>query len=662
MTQMNLQKKLVLPMMTAVLVLFAVISFFVVNRVRSLTEAKIESVALAQLQAHARSIQSFFESRSRIPITCFQNPVFIDFFRQYSQARMPLQKNDRYLSLIRHFRNILDGDSTIKSIFFASDATGEYFDEDGRYDETGYSAKSRPWWKQALQQNRMYCGNPSYDYRDSSFSTTVQMPVRDRGRFLGIGGIDILITTVNAEIEQIRYENRGSAFLVDDSGECIVFPSIRQEFWSFRKLAALDSLLKDTKGFPKLQEKMARSPKGLQPVRFKGVDCIALYQRVGSSQPYFNWRLGLLVPIDLITAPVREITFISIGVLALSALCIFLVTLYIAFSITKPLNALASRLDEMVHRRCDLTLTLPVNSNDAIGRTAENFNTLVRQIRSTLVRVLESTQTVSDRFRLLRERSERIVGETRNLSDESQKVSGISSRMIQNVDDIAKAIKRVSQFSTQSRKSAAEGESQVRDELSRMENLFQHIADLYVEMDKLSQKTESMAKAVETVREVNEQIALLSVNASIEAVRAGESGAGFAVLAEEIKSLNERTDQANVQTLKTLNAFRADVKQFGERIFALRNRMQEALRFTETFMQKFIVLQNDVSLTDQTTEEILKETSKQSESLRSVLQTLQQISATVGDIANGVSKSFEEIQALDVQMQELKSTTDAFNV
>ncbi|HEX9934119.1 MAG TPA: hypothetical protein VGB38_02890, partial [bacterium] len=90
--------------------------------------------------------------------------------------------------------------------------------------------------------------------------------------------------------------------------------------------------------------------------------------------------------------------------------------------------------------------------------------------------------------------------------------------------------------------------------------------------------------------------------------------------------------------------------------------MQEALRFTETFMQKFIVLQNDVSLTDQTTEEILKETSKQSESLRSVLQTLQQISATVGDIANGVSKSFEEIQALDVQMQELKSTTDAFNV
>jgi methyl-accepting chemotaxis protein len=611
---------------------------------------------------HARTIQGFFETRARIPLTFFQNPVFIEFFKKYKTYRMPVRNDAVYKNLAGYFRNILHNDSTIKSIFFATQSTDEYFDENGRYEKDGYSAKSRPWWKRTLALNRLYCDNPSYDARDSTFSTTVQMPLYDGNRLLGIGGIDILITTVSNEIEQIRFENQGWAFLTDARGECVVFPAVENKIWSFKNISILDSSLSDSKGFSGLSERIIRQGKGLLPVRFRGIPCMAVYTSVGSNSPFFEWRLCLLIPKKLVDAPVHKATVISIIVLFFSVLCLLAVTLAIAFSVTKPLGALAFRLDEIANRESDLTMELPVESTDAIGATATNFNTFIRQIRGTMIRFMETVQAVSDSSSHLREKFDSMASETHRLSNEAQKISSTSNLLMQHVDEIAKGVKRVSQFSAQGRKSGSEGESQVINQLSRMQDLNGCINGLYAEMAMLNRKTESISKAVQIIGDINEQIALLSVNVSIEAVRAGEYGVGFRVLAEEIKSLSEHTDQANTKTWNTLSAFRQDIKKFDERFLEMRDKMTEELRYTESFKQTFILLQNDVSLTDQTAEEIKNETSKQSESIRSILQVLNEISETAGQLAKAVSESFDEIHIVDSKIQELKSLTAKFKV
>ncbi len=662
MPRLNVQSKLIVPLMTAIIAVMLIFSVLAVRTVRSLTENRIKSLALAQIDTHARAIQGYFETRSQIPVTFFQNPFLFEFFRKYTIQRKNVRNDAAYRSLTGYFRNVVRSDSTIKSIFFATESTDEYFDENGRYESEGYSPQSRPWWEKTIDMNRLYLDIPSYDLRDSTFSTTMQMPVYDGKRRLGIGGIDILITTISNEIKRIRFEDQGWAFLADAQGQCIVFPDVENRIWSLKNISVFDSALADSKGFSLLSEHIGRTEIGLLRIRYRGTPCMAVCAPVSSQSPYFDWRLVLLVPDRLVDVPVRRATLISAAVVLLSICCLLTVMMIIAVSMTRPLAALAHRLDEIANRESDLTMELPVESGDAIGATARNFNTFIRQIRGTMVRFLETVQAVSDLSGDLREKLGGISSETRLLSDETQKISSTSNLLMQQVDEISKGIKRVSQFSAQGRKSGSEGETEVINQLARMRDLNARMDELYSEMTVLNQKTESIAQAVQIIDDVNEQIALLSVNASIEAVKAGEAGLGFRVLAEEIKSLSEHTEHANAKTGNTILSFQQEIKKLDERVLEMRDRMTDELRFTESFKQTFILMQNEVSLTDQTAEEIRDKTVKQSESIRSILQLLNGISETAGKMAKGVFESFDDIHVVEGKIQELKSLTEKFKV
>ena len=91
------------------------------------------------------------------------------------------------------------------------------------------------------------------DYDDGTVSTSMQMPVKNRdGRFLGIGGVDILITTVGEIVSQITYKNQGHAFLVSKAGDIVYLPEDQQDTWFMKNLTAVDSLFSHAKGFDHL--------------------------------------------------------------------------------------------------------------------------------------------------------------------------------------------------------------------------------------------------------------------------------------------------------------------------------------------------------------------------------------------------------------------------
>jgi hypothetical protein len=132
---------------------------------------------MALIRLNALMIKNFFVERGRTAQTFFGNPFFIDFFQNYPRYRAAALGTAEYRKVTQFFENVLQSDSMLESIFFALDATGEYFDEEGRYGEPGYSAKNRTWWVATLEQGRLFCASPSMDLADSTISSTMQMPV-----------------------------------------------------------------------------------------------------------------------------------------------------------------------------------------------------------------------------------------------------------------------------------------------------------------------------------------------------------------------------------------------------------------------------------------------------------------------------------------------------
>jgi methyl-accepting chemotaxis protein len=659
----TIQRKLLLPILvwvTFVLVLSAVAT---VAYIRKLAVENVRTESMALIRLNASEITRFFTGKGESAGTFFGNPFFLDFFERYDRFRAPIRNDDGYRMVTESFQEILRSDSTVHSIFFATESTGEYFDEEGRYEEDGYSAKSRSWWGRTMAEGRLYCGAPDFDFSDSTCSTTMQMPVYGRGgRLLGIGGLDILIETVENTVGRIRYRGQGHGFLVDGQGRIILFPDIPHEKLLTLALSEIDRAGGDAAGFKALASRMAADQEGWRRVRWKGKSYIALFAAVSADLPRLNWKLGLLVPENLITGPVLRITALSLLIVCLCILCVFGLTARIVSKTVRPLDALAFRLDEMANREGDLTQQLPVETDDAIGVTARNFNTFISQIRQLLINIIRETADLVNRMSHLHQQSESISEGAKLMTRQAQLAAVTSDQMMRTVDEIGKGVARVVESSAKSGRSVNQGEVIVRQRSERMQQLQGRAAEIAAGMERLNAVSAEVSRAVDVIKDITEQVSLLSMNASIEAVRAGESGRAFSVVAEEIKNLSERTAQENRKTSAVIQNFQKQMDAFRIEIRDMQDRITEESASTEALYRTFEAVLEAVNHATAEADSMKNQTERQSSALRGINENIQSISEASDQIAHGILESFAEITVVNDHVKGLSHSAGAFRV
>jgi methyl-accepting chemotaxis protein len=659
----SIQRKLLFPILVWVTLVLTLSAFITTGTIRKFARDNVRDESMSLIRLNASEITDFFRERGRTAQTFFGNPFFLDFFARYNRYRAPIGNAADFRMVTESFRGILKNDSTLHSIFFATESTGEYFDEEGRFEEAGYTAKSRTWWQKTLSEGRLYCGTPDFDYADSTCSSTMQMPVYGRdGRLLGIGGVDILITTVENTIDRIRYRGQGRAFLVDDHDRIILFPGIPHEASMNLTLSEIDRYGKGASGFKALSALMSVNREGACDVRWNGAGHTALFAQVSTQVPFLNWKLGLLVPEDLIAGPVRKITLISVLIVFLSIVCVFALTGRIVSKTVKPLDALAFRLDGMANQEGDLTQELPVETDDVIGATARNFNAFISHIRQLLLNVIRDTRELVDRMSHLHQQSESISEGAKLMTRQAQLAAVTSDQMMKTVDEIGRGVGRVVESSAKSSESMNQGELMVRQRLERMQELQRRITAVAGEMERLNQVSIEVSKAVETIKDITEQVSLLSMNASIEAVRAGEAGRAFSVVAEEIKSLSQRTDEANQRTFSVIQNFQKRMDAFHLDVRDMHGRITDEFASSEELRRTFTAAMEMANHTAIEAEQMKNQTEQQAASLRAINENIQSISEASDQIAHGILESFSEITVVNDRVKDLSHSAGTFKV
>ncbi len=657
----TVHEKILFPVLLWTGLLLILSSISAVLYMRQNAREKVHSESMALIRVNAGSISAYFSSRGRVVTTFFANPFLIDYFRAYRQPAGPL--GPLFPAVTRCFQNVLDSDSTIESIFFADESTGEYFDEEGRYADAGYSARNRPWWRRTLDQNRLYCGSPDFDIADSTISASIQMPIRESGgRLLGVGGIDILITTVSGIVEATRYQGKGQAFLTDEQGRMVCFPGIPPSVSMLHDLSAVDSLLPSSAGFQKLAAAMGRSDEGSVSLRWDGKRHVALFVPVRVESPHLNWKLGLLIPEKIITAPVRRLTWISL-ISALAAILLVFVAVSAAVRRTvRPLQALAHRLDEMANHEGDLTQDLPVETSDVIGQTARNFNLFIGHIRNLLRRVLDNTRDLVSRTTHLQHQSESISEGARLMTRQAQLAAVTSDQMMRSLDEIAMGVTRVVDASIRSNRSVLDGEGMVGQRRNRMKETLDQVTQISGEMEKLYSVSQDLTQTVDAIKEITGQVTILAMNASIEAVRAGEHGQTFSVIAEEIQNLSNRAQESNQKTFSVIQDFRKRLDSFRGQLQSVQDRITDEFSSSEEMHRTFESVSETVGRTASAAEDMKNQTERQSKALREINQNIQSISEACDQIARGILESFTEISEVTSRVKDLSESADAFRI
>lgn len=278
-----------------------------------------------------------------------------------------------------------------------------------------------------------------------------------------------------------------------------------------------------------------------------------------SDFPGMGWKIKVRESRKAATEELLALLKDASMVALLAMLAIFVVAIWLARHLTHPLDLMCSTLQNLASLDADLSRRLPAERGDELGIVSRSFNTFVgnmervigQVIRAGMQVTMSSTQIAAGSHQLEATMSEQVAA--------TNEVVATTNEIAATANDLASTMSAVAKMSEETADAASRGQRdlhQMSDAVTRMEEATQAVS---ARLAVINEKAGNIASVVTTITKVADQTNLLSLNAAIEAEKAGQFGQGFAVVAREIRRLADQTAVATLDIEKMVREMKSAV-------------------------------------------------------------------------------------------------------
>ncbi|WP_281545352.1 methyl-accepting chemotaxis protein [Grimontia sp. SpTr1] len=372
--------------------------------------------------------------------------------------------------------------------------------------------------------------------------------------------------------------------------------------------------------------------------------------------PSLDWFVVAEVPTDEVydelTSTAQQIILLSVLVCALIAIA----AVFLASTITRPISDLAKVFRDIGEGEGDLRQRLEVKSNDEIGQLAQGFNGFVSKIHQVVGDVAATSQSLNNSASVVAEQAQMTQNQSQSQRDRTMLVVTAINEMGATVNEIAANAAHAADSANNAANETATGQSVVMSAQDNIQQLATDMDNMAEVIRKLAGNTQQIGGILDVIRGVSEQTNLLALNAAIEAARAGEQGRGFAVVADEVRSLASRTAESTNEIQTMIDDLQKEAQSAVEAMESSQQLTFQGADASQNASSALMQINEQIVLISDINTQVATATEEQSTVVADINRNIEDINETTqqtADTAENMARASDELRELSHTLDEL---------